>query len=101
MSETVQREVQIIYSANCEYYAIPGSREAGIWLSLRKYELPVRQTWRAPGLAGAAVMRGRDYYRFFSVAPMNQGRSGTIAADDELVRDYADAAWWTPGLEEA
>jgi hypothetical protein len=95
-------ELQIMYSAGGQFYAIADvARECGLWLSVAKHPLPVPAEWRRPGLTFAAVMRGRDYYRIGAYAPQNVNRSAPISSDDECVRDYRDAAWWTPGLEEA
>ncbi len=46
-------------------------------------------------------MRGRDYWRRFTRGRLLLGAQKLIAAGDVLIRDYIDAAWWTPGLEEA
>lgn len=95
-------QVLIIYSAGGRFYAIPSSgREVGIWLSVEREPLPVSALWHAPGIAFAAVMRGRDYYRVGTIVPQHEGPTELIECDSQLARDYADAAWWTPGLEEA
>jgi hypothetical protein len=95
-------EVQIMFSAGRQFYAVPEvRRECGIWLSMEKHPLPVPVEWRRPHSVAAAVMRGRDYYRIAIFAPQHTDGSRAFGADDELVRDYRDAAWWTPGLEEA
>ncbi len=102
MSEQVTREMQIIFSAGGQFYAVPEvRRECGIWLAMEKRPLPVPLEWRRPGSVCAAVMRGRDYYRVAIFGPQHSDGSKAIAADNELVVDYRDAAWWTPGLEEA
>jgi hypothetical protein len=100
--------VRIVISASGTHYAIApvgeGSsplREVGIWLSLKKYPLPVPPEWRKPLFNFAAVIRGRDYYRLATVIPQRSYQNEIIAADDERANDYRDAAWWTPGLEEA
>src|SRR5579875_752655 len=88
------KEVQIVFSAGGQFYAIPDiRREGGIWLSLARHPLP--------GLSFAVVMRGRDYWRVGLHAPTRPDGSRAVSIDDELVRDYRDACWWTPGLEEA
>jgi hypothetical protein len=95
-------EVQIIFSAGGQFYAIPDvKRECGLWLSLAKHPLPVPNEWHRPGLSFAAVMRGRDYWRIGHHALMHTDGSKAVSIDDELVTDYRDAAWWTPGLEES
>jgi hypothetical protein len=95
-------EVQIIFSAGRQFYAVPEiHRECGLWLSVQKHPLPLGIEWHRPGLTFAAVMRGRDYYRIGACAPQHTDGSKAVAVDDELVSDYRDAAWWTPGLEEA
>jgi hypothetical protein len=95
-------EVQIILSASGQFYAIPDvTREYGLWLSLAKNPLPVPNEWHRPGLSFAAVIRGRDYWRIGHHAPMHTDGSKAVSIDDELVRDYHDASWWTPGLEES
>jgi hypothetical protein len=95
-------EVQIIFSAGGQFYAIPDvKRECGLWLSLAKHALPVPNEWHRPGLSFAAVMRGRDYWRIGHNAPMHTDGSKAVSIDDELVTDYRDASWWTPGLQES
>jgi hypothetical protein len=95
-------EVQIMFSAGHQFYAVPDvRRECGIWLSMEKHPLPVPVEWRRPHSVAAAVMRGRDYYRIAIFGPQHTDGSSAAGTDDELVRDYRDAAWWTPGLEEA
>ena len=95
------RSPQIVYTVNGLYYLVPGVRECSLWLSTGKYRLPVPCDWRRAGGACAVIMRGRDYYRMAAFVPQNPGLSKAAGLDDELVRDYRDAAWWTPGLEEA
>jgi hypothetical protein len=98
MSDTLQ----VIFSASGGFYAIPDvKRECGLWLSVEKKPLPVPAEWRRPGLAFACVMRGRDYWRIGHYAPHHTNGSKEVEPQDELVRDYSDASWWTPGLEEA
>jgi hypothetical protein len=95
-------EVQILYSAGGQFYVVPEiRRECGIWLSVARYPLPVPNEWHRPGLTVAAVIRGRDYWRIGAHAPQYTDGSKAIDNEDELVRDYADAAWWAPGLQEA
>ena len=97
-----QRELAIVLSSGGQFYAVLGAhRECGIWLSLAKHPLPVPSEWHRPGDTFAAVMRGRDYYRIGASAPQHSNGTKAIAPDDELVTDYLDASWWTPGLEEA
>jgi hypothetical protein len=95
-------EVQIIYSAGRQFYAIPEvRRECGLWLSIEPYPLPVPAEWRRPDSICACIVRGRDYYRIGMFRPMHTDGSEAVNADDPRVSDYAHAAWWTPGLEEA
>jgi hypothetical protein len=95
-------ELAIVLSSGGQFYAVLGvHRECGIWLSLEKKPLPVPSEWHRPGDTFAAVMRGRDYWRVGASAPQHSNSTKSIAPDDELVKDYLDAAWWTPGLQEA
>jgi hypothetical protein len=95
-------EVEIIFSAGRQFYAVPEiRRECGLWLSVEKHPLPVPPEWRRPESICACVMRGRDYYRVGMFRPLHSDGSEAASIDDERVRDYRDAAWWTPGLEEA
>ena len=95
-------ELALVLSSGGQFYAVLGThRECGIWLSLQKHPLPVPSEWHRPGDTFAAVMRGRDYYRIGASAPQHSNSTKSITADDELVKDYFDAAWWTPGLQEA
>jgi hypothetical protein len=94
-------DITIIFSADGHYYAIPSVRECGLWLSMAKHPLPVPPEWHYPASLCACVMRGRDYYRIGVYGPQRDGGSKPIRAEHELVKDYRDAAWWTPGLEEA
>jgi hypothetical protein len=94
-------ETQIVYSSSGDFYAVIGVRECGIWLSIAKHPLPVPPEWHRPGVAMACLIRGRDYYRVCTVTPQNGTQPKFISADDELVKDYREAAWWTPSLEEA
>lgn len=95
-------QVEIAYNHAGDYYAIAGIRECAIWLSVEKYPLPVPHDMHRPGTVVACIMRGRDYYRIGQFGPASQGP--VIAATEnqaELIDDYRDAVWWTPGLEEA
>lgn len=92
---------EIIYSIDGFYYNVPDTRECGIWLSVQKHPLPVPIGWHRPAVLMACVMRGRDYFRICQFAPIGRGKTDTIEDNDELVLDYRDASWWTPGLEEA
>jgi hypothetical protein len=95
-------EMEILYSAGGQFYAISGGlRECELWLSFDKRPLPVPREWRRPDSICAMVMPGRDYYRIGMFRPAHTDGTKAISADDELVRDYRDAAWWTPGIEEA
>jgi hypothetical protein len=95
-------QVEIVFSADGGWYACPAvERECGVWLSLAKHELPVTPQWRRPGFGFAAVMRGRDYYRYGQYAALRSGERRLADRSDELVRDWQDACWWTPGLQEA
>jgi len=107
----MSNEVEIIFTVGRQFYAVlrgpagPAGaaplRECGLWLSIEKKPLPVPSDWRRPDMVCACVMRGRDYYRVGIRGPQHSGGSQAISLDDELVKDYRDAAWWTPGLEEA
>jgi len=100
MSE--QAQVEIIFSAGGQFYAVTGAGcERHLWLGVDKHPLPVPLEWHRPGLVCACVMRGRSYYRIAAFGPQHSGGSKSVSIDDELVKDYRDAAWWTPGLEEA
>ncbi len=95
-------DAEIILSAGNQFYAVIDSgRECALWLSLERYPLPVPKEWRRPGATCACVMRGRNYYRLATLGPQHTNVTKAIAADDELIRDYRDAAWWTPSLQEA
>lgn len=101
-SKMNRTEVQLILSAGGQFYAIPEvRRECGLWLSIAKHPLPVPTEWHRPGLSFAAVIRGRGYWRIGHHAPLHTDGSKAVSIDDELVRDYRDASWWTPGLEDA
>jgi hypothetical protein len=94
--------MQIIFSAGRQLYAVPDvRRECGLWMSVAKHPLPVPPEWRRPGSTCVVVMPGRDYYRVGIFGPQHTDGSISVALDDELVQDYRDAAWWTPGLQEA
>jgi hypothetical protein len=102
MTDQVVREVQIVLSAGGNFYAVLDiPRTCGLWLSIAKHPLPVNPGWHRPGNTFAAVMRGRDYYRIGVYGPQHQDGSRSVPIDDELVKDWCDAAWWAPGLEEA
>ena len=94
-------QVQISYSLDGKLYAMEGIRECALWMSVEKHPLPVPDGWHRPGIVMAAIMRGRDYYRICQFAPTSLGQRVTIDEDSELVTDYREAAWWTPGLEQA
>ena len=106
MDEDVRREV-VQFSSDGAYYLVPriGAEkfpQGGIiWLETATNPLPVGHEWHTPNLFGAAVMRRRDYWRRFTRGRLLLGAQKSIAAGDVLIRDYIDAAWWTPGLEEA
>jgi hypothetical protein len=94
--------MQIIFSAGRLFYAVPDvRRECGLWLSVAKHPLPVPPEWRRPGATCVVVMPGRDYYRIGVFGPQHADGSTAGSVEGELVQDYRDAAWWTPGLEEA
>lgn len=104
-TETVTT-IELIYSASRQFYLIPMvRRECMIWLSVEKYPLPVPPEWHRPGTATnwtiACVLRGRDYYRIGCLGLQHQGPIEAVEPDNQLALDYRDAAWWTPGLEEA
>src|SRR5277367_873331 len=104
--EYVMAAYTIIYSADNAWYCIPelmDRREGGIWLGVERCPLPVPPELHAPGIQGAAVMRGRNYWRRYSALPHRQNPTiGSIGEEDgedkALVEDYLSAAWWTPGL---
>ena len=94
--------IQIIYSAGRQFYAVPDvRRECGLWLSVETHAMPVPSEWRRPDSVCVCVMRGRDYYRIGMFRPAHTDGSEEVSIDDQRVKDYRDAAWWTPGLEEA
>jgi hypothetical protein len=101
--EKVVSEVRIVFSQDRTYYCAPEVKRDGtwLWLGVEKCPLPVPMELQAPGLSGAAVMRGRDYWRRFTRIPPRPGVEEMVAADDEHVSDYRAAVWWTPGIEEA
>ncbi|HZP46272.1 MAG TPA: hypothetical protein VFB15_11545 [Candidatus Binataceae bacterium] len=95
-------QVKIQYNGDGTYYCVPQVvRECGMWLSVAKRDLPVARALRRPAAHGAVVMRGRDYYREFTRLAFANGRVEVVDADHELVADWRDAAWWTPGLQES
>ena len=97
-----EQQIEILLSAGGQFYAIPDiRRECGLWLSVATHPLPVPPEWHRPGLTFAAIMRGRSYYRIGAHTPQRSGPIKGVSIDDELVRDYRDACWWTPRLEEA
>ncbi len=104
--QNAEREV-VQFSSDGAYYLVPRigvekfPQGGMIWLETATHPLPVGQEWHTPNLFGAAVMRGRDYWRRFTRGRLLPGAQTSIAAADVLIRDYIDAAWWTPGLEEA
>ena len=104
--QNAEREV-VQFSSDGAYYLVPRigvekfPQGGMIWLETATHPLPVGQEWHTPNLFGAAVMRGRDYWRRFTRGRLMPGAQKLIAAGDVLIRDYIDAAWWTPGLEEA
>ncbi len=106
MDEDVRREV-VQFSSDGAYYLVPriGAEKfpqgGMIWLETATHPLPVGPEWHTPNLFGAAVMRGRDHWRRFTRGRLMPGAQKPIAAGDVLIRDYIDAAWWSPGLEEA
>ena len=111
MEEVRHEEVETVeivqFSSDGAYYLVPriGAEKfpqgGMIWLETATHPLPVGREWHTPNLFGAAVMRGRDYWRRFTRGRLLSGAQKPIAAGDVLIRDYIDAAWWTPGLEEA
>ena len=104
--EIVEDEI-VQFSSDGAYYLAPriGAEKfpqgGMIWLETTTHPLPVGQEWHTPNLFGAAVMRGRDYWRRFTRGRLLPGVQKSVAAGDVLIRDYAGASWWTPGLEEA
>ena len=105
--EDVEKLEVVQFSSDGAYYLVPRIEaekfpQGGmIWLETTMHPLPVGREWHTPNLFGAAVMRGRDYWRRFTRGRLLLGAQKWVAGSDVLVRDYADAAWWTPGLEEA
>lgn len=98
----MSEQILAMFSADGSFYAVPDKREASlVWLSVVKRVLPVPIEWRRPDSLCAFVMRGRDYYRLGVFGPLHTGASQMLDPGHELVKDYRDAAWWTPGLEEA
>jgi hypothetical protein len=101
VSEEVKAVLTQVFSADQAFYCIGEvAREGGLWLGVEKRPLPVVPMLRRPAVSGAAVMRGRGYWRRFTMMPLAQGNTTAVPADDGLVNDYRDAAWWTPGLEQ-
>src|SRR5260370_6140169 len=104
--QNAEREV-VQFSSDGAYYLVPRigvekfPQGGMIWLETATHPLPVGPEWHTPNLFGAAVMRGRDYWRRFTRGRLLLGAQKLIATGDVLIRDYIDAAWWTPGLEEA
>jgi hypothetical protein len=95
-------KVQIIFSAGRQFYAVPDiKRECGLWLSVETRPLPVPSEYHRPHSVCACVIPGRDYFRIGVFAPQHPDGSKALPIDDALITDYRDAAWWTPGLEEA
>jgi len=90
----MSNEVEIIFTVGRQFYAVLRGPAGPAGAA------PLRD-WRRPDMVCACVMRGRDYYRVGIRGPQHSGGSQAISLDDELVKDYRDAAWWTPGLEEA
>jgi hypothetical protein len=105
--EQVEKVEVVQFSSDGAYYLVPriGAEKfpqgGMIWLETAMHPLPVGQEWHTPNLFGAAIMRGRDYWRRFTRGRLLLGAQKSIAGGDVLIRDYIDAAWWTPGLEEA
>ena len=107
-SVALERLEIIQFSGDGRYYLVPRiGREkfpggGMVWLETATHPLPVGHEWHTPNLFGAAVIRGRNYWRRFTRAHLYlEKEQKELPADDLLVRDYADFAWWTPGLEEA
>lgn len=100
--EKVVPEIAIVLSADRAWYCVPGiEREGALWLGVEEYPMPVPPQLHHPGMAGAVIMRGRSYWRRFTIAPMRQGEQKSIPVSDPMVADYRDACWWAPGLEGA
>jgi hypothetical protein len=105
--EVKNAEEVVQFSSDGAYYLVPriGAEKfpqgGMIWLETATHPLPVGQEWHTPNLFGAAVMRGRDYWRRFTRGRLLPGAQKPMAAGDVLIHDYIDAAWWAPGLEEA
>jgi hypothetical protein len=105
--EVGNAEEVVQFSSDGAYYLVPriGAEKfpqgGMIWLETATHPLPVGREWHTPNLFGAAVMRGRDYWRRFTRGRLLPGAQKPMAAGDVLIHDYIDAAWWAPGLEEA
>jgi hypothetical protein len=95
-------DVTMLLSADGTYYCCPAvPRDGALWLSVATYPKPVGPEWRYPNHFGVALVRGRDYVRRFTRMRLRAGRTEMLAANADLVLDWINAAWWTPGLEEA
>ena len=89
----------VIFSADKTWYAVKELAKP-IWLGVEKVPPPIPDNVKRPGISGAAIMPGRSYWRRFTAVPLTPGPSETRIADDEMVADYRDASWWTPGISE-
>lgn len=102
MRDPITGEATVLLNRDGTYYCVPAvAREGGLWLSVATFSKPVGPEWRYPNTFGVAVMRGRDYVRRFTRSRLTAGRTEQHRAESPLVADWCDAAWWTPGLEEA
>jgi hypothetical protein len=107
MPEAGEKTETVQYSSDGHYYLVArigqGKFPDGgmVWLETLTHPLPIGEEWHTPNLFGAAVIRGRDYWRRFTRARLLIGQQTEIVATAVLVRDYAEFAWWTPGLQEA
>lgn len=93
----------VFFSQDKTWYAVPELSRCNpaIWLGVEKVPAPIPDNLkRRDTLHGAAVMPERSYWRRFSAVQMAPGPQETRLADDELVADYRDASWWTPGIAE-
>jgi hypothetical protein len=101
-AESVSETVEVQFNSGGDFYCVPSvTREGAIWLSVKTLPLPIGPEWKAPHTFGMALIRGRDYARQFTRAPLIPGAVRAVEASDPIIADWRDAAWWTPGLEEA
>jgi hypothetical protein len=97
------KEVQIIFNARRQLYAVPEARRdgCGLWLSIQKHPLPVPQAWRRDSVCVCLAGAHPSYYEIGIFGPRHNDVSEAASLDDGRVLDYQHAAWWTLGLEQA